>query len=142
MKKYDVLISRTGYSSRRFEVEAENETEAEEKAMDMAVDYEFSEGDAEYNCEGVTILDEPEAEKSQKHILITAEMEIGDGQGYDGMTLFDIPVDADICDEDFRHELISLMDVDWKQDGDFRYIAITDEKQNEIRVCHLLATLE
>lgn len=63
MKKYDVLISRTGYSSRRFEVEAENETEAEEKAMDMAVDYEFSEGDAEYNCEGVTILDEPEPDE-------------------------------------------------------------------------------
>lgn len=56
--KYDVLISRTGYSSRRFEVEAENETEAEEKAMDMAGDYEFREGDAEYNCEGVTLIEE------------------------------------------------------------------------------------
>lgn len=62
MKKYDVLISRTGYSSRRFEVEAENETEAEEKAMDMAGDYEFSEGDAEYNCESVVLLDEPDTD--------------------------------------------------------------------------------
>ena len=60
--KYDVLISRTGYSSRRFEVEAENETEAEEKAMDMAGDYEFGEGDAEYNCEGVTFIEEPDTD--------------------------------------------------------------------------------
>ena len=66
MKKYDVLISRTGYSSRRFEVEAENETEAEEKAMDMADDYEFREGDAEYNCESVLLLDEPDTDDNDE----------------------------------------------------------------------------
>lgn len=141
MSKYEVKITRIGYSSRRFEVTADNETEAEEKAMEIAGDYEFSEGDCEYECDSVTPLKEPDP-VPQKHILITAEIEIGDGTGYDSMTLFNYPVDGNITDEDFRHHLISLMDVGWQQDGDYRYIAITDEKQNETRSCHLLATLE
>jgi len=141
MSKYEVMITRIGYSSRRFEVTADNETEAEEKAMEIAGDYEFIEGDAEYECESVTRLTEP-APVPQKHILITVEIETGDGKGYDSMTLFNYPVDGNITDEDFRHHLISLMDVDWQQDGDYRYIAITDRKQNETRSCHLLATLE
>lgn len=81
--------------------------------------------------------------KNEKNsILITAEIEIGNGLGYNGMTLFNVPVPADITEEDFRHELTSLMDVEWQNDGDFRYIAITDKEQNETRSCHLLATLE
>lgn len=66
--KYDVLISRTGYSSRRFEVEAESATEAEEKAMDLAGDYEFVEGDAEYNCEGITPIEEPDADEDENDV--------------------------------------------------------------------------
>ena len=141
MKKYSVSITRIGYAHTTFEVEAENEADAQEKAMDQAGDYDFSEGDADYECEGVTCLDVPE-EQTQAHILITAEMEIGDGTGYDGMTLFDVPVDADITEKDFLCELKKMMDVPWQQDGDFRYIAITDEKLNKTRLCHLLATLE
>jgi hypothetical protein len=40
--KYEVSITRIGYSHRRFEVEAGSELEAQEKAMDMAGDYDFS----------------------------------------------------------------------------------------------------
>lgn len=60
MSKYEVIITRIGYSSRRFEVTAENETEAEDKAMEFADDYEFREGDCEYECESVTPLKEPD----------------------------------------------------------------------------------
>lgn len=66
--KYDVLISRTGYSSRRFEVEAENEMYAEELAMEMAGDYEFVEGDAEYNCESITPIEEPDADEDENDV--------------------------------------------------------------------------
>lgn len=52
--KYEVSITRIGYAHTRFEVEADSELEAQEKAMDMAGDYDFSEGDAEYECEGAT----------------------------------------------------------------------------------------
>lgn len=52
--KYEVSITRIGYANRRFEVEADSELEAQEKAMDMAGDYDFSEGDADYECEGAT----------------------------------------------------------------------------------------
>lgn len=52
--KYEVSITRIGYAHRRFEVEADSELEAQEKAIDMAGDYDFSEGDAEYECEDVT----------------------------------------------------------------------------------------
>jgi hypothetical protein len=51
--KYDVMITRIGYSSRRFEVEADSELEAQEKALDMTGDYDFNEADAEYECESV-----------------------------------------------------------------------------------------
>jgi len=52
--KYEVSITRIGYAHRRFEVEADSELEAQEKAIDMAGNYDFSEGDAEYECEGAT----------------------------------------------------------------------------------------
>lgn len=55
-KKYSVNITRIGYSSRRFEVEADSELEAQEKAMNMAGDYEFSEGDADYECDGAMLI--------------------------------------------------------------------------------------
>ncbi len=54
MSKYEVLITRIGYAHTRFEVEADSELEAQEKAINMAGDYDFSEGDAEYECEGAT----------------------------------------------------------------------------------------
>ena len=143
MKKYEVSVTRIGYAHTTIEVEAESEEQAEQKAIDMAGNYDFSEHDADYECEGVTLLDEPEQEKQQQpRILITAELEIGDGTGYDGMKLFDVPVDGDISEEDFLNKLTSLMDVDWEPNGDFCYVAITDPKQNEKRCCHLLATLE
>jgi hypothetical protein len=50
--KYEVSITRIGYAHRFFEVEADSELEAQEKAIDMAGNYDFSEGDAEYECEG------------------------------------------------------------------------------------------
>lgn len=50
--KYEVSITRIGYAHRRLVVEADSELEAQEKAIDMAGNYDFSEGDAEYECDG------------------------------------------------------------------------------------------
>jgi hypothetical protein len=53
MKKFYVGICRTSYAFDRFEVEAENEEEAIEKAERMAYNTCFSEDDAEYSIESV-----------------------------------------------------------------------------------------
>lgn len=58
MKKYSVSITRIGYAHTTFEVEAENEADAQEKAMDQAGNYDFSEVDADYECEGVMPIGE------------------------------------------------------------------------------------
>lgn len=52
MKKYNVEVVRASYASKTFEVSAENEEEAKSKAVDMAVetDYSGSEYDCEYNA--------------------------------------------------------------------------------------------
>ena len=52
--KYNVSITRIGYAHTNFEVEADSELKAREKAMDMAGDCDFSEFDADYECEGIT----------------------------------------------------------------------------------------
>lgn len=48
MTKYEVLVYRTGYSSLYIDIEAKNKSEAMDKAMVVAGDYEFSEEDADY----------------------------------------------------------------------------------------------
>lgn len=53
MKKFYVGIYRTSYAFDRFEVEAENEEEAKEKAMQEAHNTCFSEDDAEYSIDSV-----------------------------------------------------------------------------------------
>lgn len=55
MKKYSVDVCRIGYAYATIEVEAENETDAMELAVEQAGDYEFSEKDAEYSAEFVTL---------------------------------------------------------------------------------------
>ncbi len=54
MPKFEVQVFRTSYSSRIIEVEAENEEEAKENAIEKAGDYEFSEHDADYTVNFVT----------------------------------------------------------------------------------------
>ena len=54
--KYDVSITRIGYAHTNIEVEASNEQEAQEKAIDMAGDCDFSECDADYECGGITLV--------------------------------------------------------------------------------------
>ena len=54
MKKFIVNIVRTSYSFKDIEVEAENEEQAKEKALEKAGDYEFSEKSADYTAEGIT----------------------------------------------------------------------------------------
>lgn len=49
--KYKILVTRIAYSSIEFDVEAENEVEAREKALDKAYNTEFSEGNADYETE-------------------------------------------------------------------------------------------
>lgn len=48
MKKYNVEVVRVSYASKTFEVSAENEKEAKSKAVDMAVETDYS--GSEYDC--------------------------------------------------------------------------------------------
>lgn len=58
MKKFYVGICRTSYAFDRFEVEAETEKEAIDKAMEEAANTVFTEDDAEYSVDGVEIQEE------------------------------------------------------------------------------------
>jgi len=58
LKKYIVSVCRIGYSFRDIEVEAEDMIEAERIALDEAGGYEFSEKDANYESNGVTLVEE------------------------------------------------------------------------------------
>lgn len=58
MKKFYVGICRTSYAFDRFEVEAETEEEAKEKAMQEAYNTCFKEDDAEYSVEEVEMHEE------------------------------------------------------------------------------------
>ena len=49
MRKYNVEVIRVSYCSKTFEVSAENEQDAKNKAFDMAMDTDYS--GSEYNCE-------------------------------------------------------------------------------------------
>ena len=49
MKKYNVEVVRTSYASKTFEVSAENESQAKSKAVNMAVEADYSE--SEYDCQ-------------------------------------------------------------------------------------------
>jgi hypothetical protein len=53
MKKFCIEICRTSYAFERFEIEAETEKEAVDKAMAEAANTVFTEEDAEYSVEGV-----------------------------------------------------------------------------------------
>jgi hypothetical protein len=55
-KKYKVGVSRTAYAFNYIEVEATSEEEAEMKALECAGDYNYSEHDADYAVEGVTLI--------------------------------------------------------------------------------------
>jgi len=56
--KYDVHVTRIGYSSRTIQVSAESLEEAGKKALETAGGLEFSEHDAEYAVEGLTAVEE------------------------------------------------------------------------------------
>jgi len=56
--KYSVDVARTAYGFRTLEIEADNETEAREKALDIAGDFEYSEKSSEYSIEWVGPSDE------------------------------------------------------------------------------------
>lgn len=51
MKKYEVVVNRTGFSSHTFEVEADNLADAEKLGMQAAWNHSFSEHDADYEVE-------------------------------------------------------------------------------------------
>jgi hypothetical protein len=53
LKKYRVVVTRTSYSSRDFDITAHSIEEAKQVALDNAGDYEFSEKDANYEVDGV-----------------------------------------------------------------------------------------
>lgn len=57
MAKFNVQICRTEYAFNTYEVEATNEKEAEEKAMNLAYNDSFDGCDADYSCEDVTKID-------------------------------------------------------------------------------------
>ena len=52
---YKVEVCRIGYSFATIEVEAENEDEAEDLALEKAGNHDFSEKDAEYSVECVNL---------------------------------------------------------------------------------------
>lgn len=52
MPKYQVNVTRIGYSCRTIEVEAKSEKDAEDKAIDEAGSHDFSEHDSKYESEG------------------------------------------------------------------------------------------
>lgn len=52
-REFDVAVLRIAYGSRRIRVKAKSQFEAEQKALDEAGDYEFSENDADYEIESV-----------------------------------------------------------------------------------------
>jgi hypothetical protein len=58
MKKFYVGICRTSYAFERFEVEAETEKEAIDKAEQMAYNTCFREDNAEYSIEDVEMHEE------------------------------------------------------------------------------------
>lgn len=54
MKTFDVHVCRIGYAHRTFQIEADNEKEAKEKALDEAGNYEYSENSSDYEIESCT----------------------------------------------------------------------------------------
>ncbi len=52
--KFTVNITRISYSSREFNVEAENEEQASQEALDLAYNTSFEEENAEYEIESCT----------------------------------------------------------------------------------------
>lgn len=53
MAKYKVSVVRIGYSHKDITVVADSESEAVDKAIDAAGNYEFSEHDADYKADDV-----------------------------------------------------------------------------------------
>jgi len=60
--KYDVEITRISYSTITFTVDAENEEEAKDLAMDEAYNTGFGEDTAEYEIDGVYKSEENDEE--------------------------------------------------------------------------------
>lgn len=56
MNNYNVTMCRTGYSHRVITVEATSEHHAEEVALDIAGEFEFSEASSEYTVEGISVI--------------------------------------------------------------------------------------
>lgn len=56
--RYDVHVTRIGYSSKTIQVSAISQEEAEKKALEAAGNLEFPERDAEYAVEGMTPAEE------------------------------------------------------------------------------------
>jgi hypothetical protein len=52
--KYKVTITRTTYNANTYEVEAENQMQAEELALEEAYNDSWGSGNAEYEIEDVT----------------------------------------------------------------------------------------
>lgn len=53
MPKYSVNVCRTAYGNRDIVVDAKNAKEAEERAVEVAGNFEFSEHTSNYTAEGV-----------------------------------------------------------------------------------------
>jgi hypothetical protein len=73
MPKFQIPIIRSGFACRTIEVEAENQQEAEEKALDEAGDHEFSEHTSEYDVDRGVKIDYPALIQRIKNQLIHIE---------------------------------------------------------------------
>lgn len=96
MEKFKVEVLRIGYATKEIEVEAETQEEANEKALDDAGNYEFSEKQAEYE-----LAYAPSREERLAALLLEIHNEIGGRVDDDAQ---DIPgtsspfADLDNCD--------------------------------------------
>lgn len=73
MPKFQIPVIRTGFAHKTIEVEAENQEEAEFKAINEAGDYEFSERDAKYEIDNGSFVDYPALIQRIKNQLIHIE---------------------------------------------------------------------
>lgn len=67
MKKYEVVINRTGFSSHVFEVEAKSRQDAESKGMVEAYCHSFSEHDSDYEVEAIFVKREKNDKSKRKN---------------------------------------------------------------------------
>ena len=64
--KYEVEVTRISYATESFLIEADNEEQAQELAMDEAYNTSFDEDSADYQIESCISVDDDDEEESEE----------------------------------------------------------------------------